>query len=214
MHLNSELIFKEYALPYFKNNMKILEIGPQGNPSAYCNIVNNRTLIWNTLDFDNSLADVTFIIKDEYHYPVEDNAYDIVLSGNVAEHVKKIWLWLKELKRIVVPGGYIITVNPVSWPYHEAPVDCWRIFPEGMKALCEEVNLQMILSKFESLEKEHFQLPHWMPTVPGESLFWNKSKAEINSKILWNKLVKNIPLLRRTLIPIEIAYDTITIARK
>ena len=36
---------------------------------------------------------------------------------------------------IISPNGYIITINPVSWKYHEAPVDCWRIYPEGMKTI-------------------------------------------------------------------------------
>jgi hypothetical protein len=34
-------------------------------------------------------------------------------------------------------AGMSSSVNPVSWVFHEAPVDCWRIYPEGMKALLE-----------------------------------------------------------------------------
>ena len=46
----------------------------------------------------------------------------------------------------------MIIINPVSWPFHEVPVDCWRIYPDGMKALLEDTSLRVVASRFESLE--------------------------------------------------------------
>jgi hypothetical protein len=69
------------------------------------------------------------------------------------EHIKNIWLWVDELKRITKKNGLIIIISPISWSYHEAPVDCWRIYPEGMKALMQEKGLKVIECLFESLEK-------------------------------------------------------------
>ena len=66
--------------------------------------------------------------------------------------MRKIWLWIKELTRVCKVGGLVITINPVSWPYHEHPIDCWRAFPEGMRALYEDASLEVLLSIFESLE--------------------------------------------------------------
>ncbi len=54
----------------------------------------------------------------------------------------------EELSRVVRPGGYIVTVNPVSWPYHEAPIDCWRVFPDGMQALLDDAGLEMVVNSF------------------------------------------------------------------
>ena len=42
---------------------------------------------------------------------------------------------MKEVARVVKPDGLVITIAPVSWPYHAAPIDCWRVYPAGLNAL-------------------------------------------------------------------------------
>ena len=58
----------------------------------------------------------------------------------------------KSSRKFVRPGGVVATITPVSWPYHEAPIDCYRIFPEGMRTLCEDAGLTVELALFKSLE--------------------------------------------------------------
>jgi ubiquinone/menaquinone biosynthesis C-methylase UbiE len=67
----------------------------------------------------------------------------------VLEHVRKPWIWIEELARVCKPRGLVITINPVSWPCRETPVDCWRAYPEGIRALYEEGNLEVLFSKVE-----------------------------------------------------------------
>ena len=43
MHLNSGLLFEKYAVPYFHDNIKVLEIGPSSYPSPYEKLVNNKS---------------------------------------------------------------------------------------------------------------------------------------------------------------------------
>jgi len=152
MHLNSKLLFEKYAQPYFKNCENVLEIGPDDYPSStYKKIINNNKIKWETLDIINN-DKLTYKSSDNYHFPIKKNKFDIVLSGQVIEHVPKIWTWIKEVTRVCKIGGYVITIAPVSWTYHEAPVDCWRVYPEGMMALYEEAGLEMKFCKTESLE--------------------------------------------------------------
>ncbi len=224
MHLNCQLIFKKYALPFFKSGTKVLEIGPLNSPSAYQKIINDQSIEWQTLNLINWTLDdmknkdrLTIITNDPYHYPVPDNTYDIVISGSVMEHVEDIINWYRELKRIIKQGGYIITILPVSWPYHEAPVDCWRIFPDGFNNIFSTVELKKIICIFDSFEfeacypslnKVNFEI------IPGRSIYWAKSKTQVNSQLRWNQLMRRIPFFRRFIIPIEVAYDTISIAQK
>ena len=140
------LLFKKYALPYFKPGMKILEIGP-ARPSCYEEEINQAPK-WETLDWGHS----THKLVGEYDFGLPDNIYDLVISGQVIEHVRKIWKWMPEVARVCKPGGIVITVNPVSWRYHTAPYDCWRIYPEGARALYDDAGLDTLLSEFESLE--------------------------------------------------------------
>lgn len=222
MHLNSELLFRKYALSFFKSGLKILEIGPAGHPTAYQKIINDSNLIWHTADFldstyiDGANTSLTYKISDPYNYPIEDGVYDIVLSGQVIEHVEDVWGWVAELKRIVKPGGYIITINPVSWPYHEAPIDCWRIFPMGIKNIAERNGLEIVLNTFESLEesiiKERFSA---QGCLPGRSYNYINSERKIKFIINWNKLINSSSFLRNNFhIPLEVSYDTISVLRK
>jgi len=152
MHNNSLLLFKKYCLDMFKDNMRVLEIGPGWSPSPYNRTVNNSTIQWDTIDIDPT-AKTTYVSSSAYSFPVPDNSYDIVFSGQVIEHVPEIWTWIKELSRVCRPGGWVITIGPVNWPYHEAPHDCWRIYPSGMRSLYKEGGLETILCKRESLDR-------------------------------------------------------------
>lgn len=200
MHSNSRLLFEKYAERHFTPGAHVLEIGPDGFPSAYRRTVEASTrapAAWHTVDL---FADprLTFVAESEYRFPIADETYDVVVSGQVIEHVRKPWVWIKELARVCKTGGTVITVNPVSWPYHEAPIDCWRAFPEGMKALYDEASLEVLVSEWGSLELEGFRR-----YVPGASPEAYGRKRQLVSR-----------LLGRLGMPIERAYDTITIGRK
>lgn len=213
MHLNSELLFKKHALSSFSDNLKVLEIGPSGIPSQYQKIVNNKTIQWDTLELYETYPGITYVSQKEYEYPIPNNTYDIVISGQVMEHVKMIWVWLKELKRIIKDNGKIILINPISWPYHEFPVDCWRIFPEGMKALAEYNDLEVLHSQFESLEADAFANTK-TPTIPGQSYTYLDLRKKIMLIKIWNSTIHYVPILKKLKVPVEVAYDTITIYRK
>jgi hypothetical protein len=46
-----------------------------------------------------------------------------------------------------------MTICPVSWGYHEAPIDCWRMYPAGLRALYEHAGLKVLHAVAESLDK-------------------------------------------------------------
>ncbi len=225
MHLNSELIFKKYALQHFDKNQKVLEIGTDKLPSWFSKTVNDDSIEWHcldikkhweTLDIESKNNDNLILSEDEYNYPIKENTYDIVFSAQVMEHVKNIWKWLDELKRITKPNGKIIIIAPASWPYHTAPevVDCWRIYPEGFKVLMEEKQLEIIINKFESLEKE--LIPSYVPTVPGEGFISIDDISSKQTKKLFSylKLISKLPYLRNLKTPITVSYDAICIVKK
>ncbi|MFM6270267.1 MAG: hypothetical protein ACKPFA_27785, partial [Dolichospermum sp.] len=92
MHNNSILLFKKYALSYFKPNIHVLEIGPDGFPSTYQSIVNDSSIIWETLDIYESNK-LTYTATSEYIFPIQDQTYDIIISAQVIEHIRKPWVW-------------------------------------------------------------------------------------------------------------------------
>jgi len=197
MHPNSKLLFEKYAKPLFRNGMKVLEIGPDKHFSTYEGAVKDKiqSITWETLDMFHSKS-LTYFSRDEYKFPIPDGTFDIVLSGNVIEHVRKTWVWIKELARVCKRGGYVITTTPVSWFYHPFPVDCWRIYADGMKALYEEAGLNIELCKTETLEVTNYNR-----LTPGRSC----KPGRGGLKLFFRKLMRR---------KIVCAFDTIAVGRK
>ncbi len=207
--------------------MKILEIGPQGNPSIYQSLANDNSLDWYSLDITKDYsgnANSKFIYSElPYNYPVADDTFDLVFSGGVMCNVGEVWSWMGELKRITKPGGLIITITPVSWPYANAPIDCWRIFPDGLKAVNNAVGLRTIFCEAESLELEHFGYSKSLldthnikiPYVSVAGYDNGRHMTTTNkTKMGLNKLLRKIPGVRRFMNPVHYALDTICIAEK
>jgi SAM-dependent methyltransferase len=164
MHRNCVLLFSKYAKSFFKEGMRVLEIAPDTYPSSLQKLIDVKGLKWETLEVrsrpDMGTA-LTYLSENEYAYPISDEQFDIVLSANVIEHVKDIWIWVEEVARVCKTGGHIITINPISWPFHGEPLDCWRIYPEGMKALHEKAGVDTTLSVFESLDfPKKYSIPY------------------------------------------------------
>lgn len=197
MHKNSYLLFEKYVEAYFKNVERVLEIGPAGFPSEYCRKVNRSDLQWDTLDIAPN-PKLTYSGVPEYSFPIADDTYEIVFSGQVFEHVRKIWRWMPELARITRPGGYVITISPVSYPYHPAPHDCWRAHPEGMRALCEDSGLVPELCISESIEGSKYRR-----TIGGKGA----DRITGTKGLVWR-------FLAFFGFPMQVAFDLVTIARK
>lgn len=61
--------------------------------------------------------------------------YDIVISGQVMEHVKRPWEWLASITKYF--SIYICVIAPNTHWEHRHPLDTYRYFPDGMRDLFE-----------------------------------------------------------------------------
>jgi SAM-dependent methyltransferase len=197
MHENDQLLFETYARQFVSPGDHILEIGPDDFPSTLQRLLNDPSTSWETLDIavDDRL---TYPGAPEYTWPVPDERYDVVLAANVIEHVRKIWVWIAEVERVCRTGGHVVILNPASWPYHPSPVDCWRIYPEGMKALLEGTRLHPVLTTQGSLE-----VPDGKYKLPGRARSHQEPRLQ-----RWYRWTSRFGY------PIECAFDTLTVARK
>jgi len=75
---------------------------------------------------------------------VADEEFDVVISGQALEHTEYPWIFAKELARIVKKGGYVCVIAPYQWEFHEYPIDCYRFFPDGMRAILGQAALKVI----------------------------------------------------------------------
>src|SRR5262249_22054875 len=112
MHLNSQLLFDQYIKRFLLSGSKVLEIGPDSIPSTYATRAGVRCASWDTADLRGSAYDsqLTIVFDNQYDFPLDSESYDIIISGQVLEHVKSFWKWLPELRRILKTGGLLIII--------------------------------------------------------------------------------------------------------
>jgi SAM-dependent methyltransferase len=120
-----QLDFANYAPPYFAGTPRVLEIGPDSRPSTHQQQLADPPERWDPLDIFADPRE-TYSGTDPYMFPTPYDTNDVILARNVREHLPRVWVWIKEAARVCKPGGFVFTVNPLSWPYHEAAVDCWH----------------------------------------------------------------------------------------
>lgn len=88
---------------------------------------------------------VDIVLPAPYDWPAElQGRFDVVVSTQVVEHVPHPWRWIKSVAGLAKPGGLVYVCTPNTIEYHAYPVDCWRIWPDGMRPLLEEAGLTVL----------------------------------------------------------------------
>lgn len=70
--------------------------------------------------------------------PVGDASVDVVLCNQVLEHVDDPALALRELYRVVAPGGRLLLTTHGTQVYHPSPVDYWRWTHAGLEKILRD----------------------------------------------------------------------------
>jgi SAM-dependent methyltransferase len=81
---------------------------------------------------ENPLADVHGLVSD---LPVEDASFDLVLCTQVLEHVPDPAGAVRELRRVLRPGGRALVSTHGVAVFHPNPEDLWRWTHTGLEQL-------------------------------------------------------------------------------
>lgn len=111
---------------------KILEVGPRGE-------FQHAT---HTLDID-PCANPTFVADITHDLSFIGQTYDAIVCCEILEHVTNPFKAVKNLTKILQPGGKLYISVPYQFRIHGPLPDCWRISEFGLRALADESNLDI-----------------------------------------------------------------------
>jgi FkbM family methyltransferase len=87
---------------------------------------------------------VDVVMPKPYTVPFDNESMDVVVSGQVFEHVPFFWVSFLEMARVLKVGGHIFLTAPSRGHTHSHPFDCWRFYPDGYKALAAFAQLKLV----------------------------------------------------------------------
>lgn len=95
-----------------------------------------------TCDIKSSIPNT--IICDLTKIPQKSDTYDSILCNAVLEHVQFPDQVLKELHRLLKPGGTFVLAVPFLQPYHASPTDFQRYTRQGLMELARVHDFEVV----------------------------------------------------------------------
>jgi len=111
---------REAASQGADKSFKVLDVGAAQGP--YRELFSHVTYETTDLkDFGNvdHVCDIT-------NLPMEDDTYDLVFCSQVLEHVREPLKALREIRRVLKPGGEAWLSAPLFYQEHQMPLDFFR----------------------------------------------------------------------------------------
>jgi hypothetical protein len=110
---------------------------------------------------------VDLVLRDPYHWrELKSASVDVLVSGQTFEHTEFFWETILEIERVLKPGGLCCLIAPAAGPEHRYPLDCWRIFADGFRAIARYAGLEVLYARSQWEE---------LPQYDSESNKWHES---------------------------------------
>ncbi len=187
MHRNSHSKMQWFKNTYLSTSseLNILDVGSldrQGDFN-YSDIFNVKNWTYTGLDVQGG-NNVDIVVSDIYNwFEIEDNTYDVIISGQFFEHLEFFWITMSEIERVLKPGGYVCIIAPSAGPKHGGNVpNCYRFHEDGLKAMAKYVDFEVIhTSVDERKEASPWNDALLVARKLGSSQ--NKETKELNNRI-------------------------------
>lgn len=144
-YLRMEYLIRHYE-PFFGKNkqaIRVLDIGSYDMGGTYKQIFENLHYHYTGMDMVEG-PNVDLVPEDIYHWKeIEEETFNLVISGQVFEHIEYPWLTMQEIARVLKPSGFCILIAPNSGIEHRAPKDCYRYYADGLSALAKWVDFKV-----------------------------------------------------------------------
>lgn len=152
---------------------RLLEIGPQERSLVRQSFINYQIETFDIVDTygPTHVGDIT-----KHNDFIPDETYDCIFAMEVLEHTLDPFGGVRELRRILKNGGYLIVSAPLNFRIHGPIPDCWRFTEHGFKALLRDFDIVEI----DTLETPNRDL---FPIHYNVLAQCNKTKATLDSEL-------------------------------
>lgn len=147
MHPDSMLLMANFKNKYCEQirGKRVLDVGSQDINGSYKQMFQELGCLYTGTDIvDGPNVDV---ISTFDSLLFQDNSFDIVISGQTLEHAERPWMLVREMSRVLAPGGLVCWIAPWRFHVHKdalCPYDRWRILDDGMHVLLQEAGLNVL----------------------------------------------------------------------
>lgn len=154
-----------------------------------------------TTDWEESVHEGALeadIVADAAALPVDDASFDAVLLMQVLEHLREPGAVLRELRRVLRPGGALYLTAPLVWELHELPHDFYRYTSGGLDHLLRTAGFEAIEVRprndcFTTLAQLMRNLDHVMGRAP-DGLDEQRVQAALALRDLADRVAQLAPL--------------------
>ena len=149
MNIQIEYMKMQYIKDTYLNpneELKILDVGSFDKTGTYNYglILNEDKWTYQGVDLIEG-NNVDIVVENGYDWQeIEDESYDVIISGQAFEHIEFFWLTLEQIKRILKPGGLFCLIVPSTGPVHKNPYDCYRFREDSMTSMAKYINFNVI----------------------------------------------------------------------
>jgi SAM-dependent methyltransferase len=186
-----------YLSKFGNEILEIIDIGSQDVNGSYKSLFGRNNWRYHGCDVVEG-ENVDIVLSSPYNWKnVSSDYYDVVISGQTFEHIEYFWITILEICRILKEGGICCIIAPSAGVEHGYPVDCWRFYPAGFKALTRYAGLDLLevyTQWNEQLYPDYDSL--WKDTV----LICKKPVMTVNQKLKFH--LKNI--ISKTILTLDI----------
>jgi SAM-dependent methyltransferase len=127
-----------------RERLTVLDLGSQDINGSYRSIFESGN--WRYVGIDMSAGpNVDLVLADPYDWrEIAAESADVIVSGQTLEHTEFFWLTMQQIARALRPNAIASIIAPSSGPEHRYPVDCWRFYPDGLRALARYAGLDVL----------------------------------------------------------------------
>jgi len=151
MHTGSMLRMSWFVDNYIKAKLtgggvkfRVLDVGSYDVNGCMRSLFDGTDIEYVGLDIEAG-PNVDIVMNDAYNWDnVPNESFDFVISANAFEHIEYPWLTIKLIYDKLKPGGFACIHAPLNIGEHRYPLDCYRYFSDGFRALGKWAGFQVI----------------------------------------------------------------------